>query len=682
MGSNYPSQIHSNLYPTYPPPYLPTDNSSKSWWFYIADFDNIELPTPLPDNGDNIVSNMLWLRDKWIPFPKIDQQVLEECYQKRQKEKSTLEESVAAVYANGRRKLWAVDVETLQMSPLYWNAAGIGPVPVRRATLIAMNSLVKDSEGGFPLPPKIDSQLMRTWNQHLDWIGEEDSRSKTPSPRGSPVSQIKSSINNLISEPGKRPTVEKLVPLDGLMEGFTLILRKGAPSVATLDFPNDGNSSSTSTADSSSNAGKDSSANPLVRLKAAASSKNNITKNLRLVRVIPDGIGHSEQSNVLFPPTELGKKLDNLYTSTPRHLILAVHGIGQTLAGKLGYSLVKDLHDFRSIASRILAEQKTSGNNSKKDASDESQSFEILPILWRDAIAKDLGVFDQRLSQITLSSVPALRNVTSDASIDVLLYMTPHYFQEILRAVRAEVQRVWRLFCRHNPGAEHLTRVSFIGHSLGSAIVADMLSIPVNQQEKYDGHFEFGMTNCFFALGSPLPLFLALKNIHYRGCLPNMPPTGGKDANIEDTSSDVVLNCHQIYNIFFPNDPVAYRLEPLLGVPLERLAYLKHPVMLPHRKNDVTSLVNRISTMGGNIFASSSSPKITTAKDSPLMIKYPQKTTYDPDGLLRFNIRGRVDFSVQELTLENSYLSAISCHFAYWSDEDVISFILKEINNY
>lgn len=67
---------------------------------------------------------------------------------------------------------------------------------------------------------------------------------------------------------------------------------------------------------------------------------------------------------------------------------------------------------------------------------------------------------------------------------------------------------------------------------------------------------------CFFAFGSPIAMFLAVRGIH--------------DINPEYQ----LPTCNKMFNIFHPYDPLAYRIEPLID---SRYQYVD-PVLIPHHK--------------------------------------------------------------------------------------------------
>ncbi|XP_039061235.1 phospholipase SGR2-like, partial [Hibiscus syriacus] len=77
----------------------------------------------------------------------------------------------------------------------------------------------------------------------------------------------------------------------------------------------------------------------------------------------------------------------------------------------------------------------------------------------------------------------------------------------------------------------------------------------------------------FFAVGSPLGVFLALRNIR-------IGLGKGQDYWDEENISEEMPACHQMFNIFHPFDPVAYRVEPLVC----KEYITKCPVIIPYHK--------------------------------------------------------------------------------------------------
>ncbi|MCD7466831.1 hypothetical protein HAX54_003865 [Datura stramonium] len=77
----------------------------------------------------------------------------------------------------------------------------------------------------------------------------------------------------------------------------------------------------------------------------------------------------------------------------------------------------------------------------------------------------------------------------------------------------------------------------------------------------------------FFAVGSPLGVFLSLRNVR-------IGIGKGKEYWEEDNIVEEMPACRQMFNIFHPFDPVAYRIEPLVCK-----EYLKkRPVIIPYHR--------------------------------------------------------------------------------------------------
>lgn len=77
----------------------------------------------------------------------------------------------------------------------------------------------------------------------------------------------------------------------------------------------------------------------------------------------------------------------------------------------------------------------------------------------------------------------------------------------------------------------------------------------------------------FFAVGSPLGVFLSLRNVR-------IGAGNGKDYWQDESITEEMPDCQQMLNIFHPYDPVAYRLEPLICKEDVR----KRPVFIPYHK--------------------------------------------------------------------------------------------------
>lgn len=228
------------------------------------------------------------------------------------------------------------------------------------------------------------------------------------------------------------------------------------------------------------------------------------------------------------------------------------------------------------------------------------------------------------LSDITLEGVPAVRNLITDLAMDVLLYQSG-YRGHIAGIVQKECNRIYKLFKQRNPSFKG--SVSLCGHSLGSAVLFDILCHQPDKlgpkehssaknsraaglsQELGDLRLDFECEN-FFSLGSPLALFQMLRGRTIAGRPTVKSDTAHNSLGVEgekesrlrtsmslDSSGDIgggdsmssfnptvaSPKCAELFNIFHPSDPISYRIEPLIS---SAMASMK-PQPLPYVKRSI-----------------------------------------------------------------------------------------------
>jgi DDHD domain len=82
------------------------------------------------------------------------------------------------------------------------------------------------------------------------------------------------------------------------------------------------------------------------------------------------------------------------------------------------------------------------------------------------------------LKGVTLNTIPALRAIANDVILDVLLYLTPNYCYDVLESVTDQIIALYKVFNKIYPDfAQNGGKSSIIGHSLGSVICWDLLSL-------------------------------------------------------------------------------------------------------------------------------------------------------------------------------------------------------------
>ncbi|KAI1389455.1 DDHD domain-containing protein [Hypoxylon trugodes] len=328
------------------------------------------------------------------------------------------------------------------------------------------------------------------------------------------------------------------------------------------------------------------------------------------------------------------------------HLILVTHGIGQLLGLRL--ESVNFVHDVNLLRKTIKAVYAHSADlktlNRESENGPGNCKIQVLPVCWRHLLdfpkrkekkgEKDIGDVAEdeddypSLEDITIEGVAFARSLISDLALDVLLYQSA-YREQIAEIVLKESNRIYKLFRERNP--EFKGKVHIIGHSLGSAIMFDILcrqrekSQPTEtlrnplrfwpSQERsepprdpHDLAFKFEVDD-FYCLGSPIGLFQMLKGrtIAARGkpnAAPSESPLDPDYAADPFFSSAINTDQHisaitglpfsvsspkvgQLFNIFHPSDPISYRLEPLIAPVMSSLK----PQTLPYTKKGIFGAV-------------------------------------------------------------------------------------------
>lgn len=393
-------------------------------------------------------------------------------------------------------------------------------------------------------------------------------------------------------------------------------------------------------------------------------------------------------------------EIEDAEPSSIDHLLLLCHGVGSACDMRFR-SVEEVVEDFRATSLQLV-------QSHYRNSYDQGvvSRVEVLPISWHATLhSGEMGV-DRRLSQITLDSIPRLRNFTNDTVLDVLFYTSPVFCQTITDTVCQELNRIYKLFRSRNPGFKG--GISLGGHSLGSVILYDLLchQTPGAQSPTRDSsdksyvngsagscqsHLQYPSLDfepdALYALGSPIAIFECIRGVESLGsdfCLPT---------------------CKNFFNIFHPYDPIAYRIEPLIN---SRLKELK-PYLIPHhkgRKRMHLELKDTMARVGADIKqklmeslrstwnkwkAQPTDGNLERVVEENLdreLLCDPSKEELakerelsTPEMLGRLNSGRRVDYVLQEAPLEmiNEYLFAMSSHVGYWESEDTMLLMLREI---
>jgi len=264
--------------------------------------------------------------------------------------------------------------------------------------------------------------------------------------------------------------------------------------------------------------------------------------------------------------------------------------------------------------------------------------------------------------------------------------------------------------------------VSIMAHSLGSVIAWDILahqncvqyeSIPSPETSYFTARSSFANLDSFetppsaipslsmqsqlssqqypqlnfpisnaFLLGSPLPLFLLIRQMN--------------------PSLDYTLpGCSNLFNIFHPYDPAAYRLEPLLH-PSNAKA---DPMLIPHWKTMGWRMQYKTKFLLKKLCEEAKTRREVLFKGIEHQIRnlglgldddaYGDNHNGDdhddfieeeqrPEKVKCGKLNGgrRVDYMLQEKEIENAneYVFALGAHSGYWDEKDLSLFVARELS--
>ncbi|PTB66609.1 hypothetical protein BBK36DRAFT_1201789 [Trichoderma citrinoviride] len=390
-------------------------------------------------------------------------------------------------------------------------------------------------------------------------------------------------------------------------------------------------------------------------------------------------------------------------------LVLVAHGIGQKIAERVeSYHFTHAVNGFRRLVDSEFQ------SPAVQEVLHNSQSrLMVLPLNWRLGLSfEDDGALQtgmggnkssaaQRFSlkDIEPNTIPAIRSMISDVMFDIPFYMS-HHKGKMIAALVAEANRVYRLWCRNNPGFAENGRVHLVAHSLGSVMAVEVLSrqptiappLDLSRPEPETNFFEFDTRNLFL-MGSPTGFFLLLE----RGAL--MPRRGRAKPGVDvsETMAENVggeqgmfgcLAVDNIYNILAREDPIAYFLngavDPVYAGSL-KTAYVP---------TASTSFFKSFGDAMRTVMGTTNNPSSLTTADSegrPPTVRLPSQLELEVHDFTReeiaekkaflLNDNGQIDWFLRSGggPLEIQYLNMLSAHSSYWSNTDFIRMLCYEI---
>jgi hypothetical protein len=386
-------------------------------------------------------------------------------------------------------------------------------------------------------------------------------------------------------------------------------------------------------------------------------------------------------------------------------LVLVAHGIGQKFAER-----VESFHFTHAInAFRRAVNLELQSDVVKSVLREDQRGIMVLPVNWRHILSledggpakegdKDAHSPDRfSLKDIEPDTIPAVRSMISDVMFDIPFYMS-HHKPKMIAALVGEANRVYRLWCRNNPGFSQTGRVHLIAHSLGSVMAVEVLSKQPTYVPRLDlslermpatDNFEFDTTNLFF-LGSPAGFFLLLDRgslIPRRARL--KPGADPSDAISHDVVGDVgtfgCLAVDNIYNILAREDPIAYLLngtiDPKYASSL-KVAYVP---------SAATSFFKSVGDAMRGMVGVAAASETPAASKKPPMNRLPSQLELEVHDFTReeiaekkaflLNDNGQIDYYLRSGggPLEIQYLNMLSAHTSYWVNQDLIRMLCTEI---
>lgn len=334
----------------------------------------------------------------------------------------------------------------------------------------------------------------------------------------------------------------------------------------------------------------------------------------------------------------------------------------------------------------------------------------VLPVNWRSKVSFEDGtpapdqVPEQNkfnLNDITPKSILAVREFVGDVLMDIPYYLS-HHKKKIVKAVSNEANRVFRLWCEHNPHfLENGGRVHIIAHSLGSAIALDILShqpdpsstldvqvdfrgrrMPSSSSLKHvpaDEKFDFDTHN-LFTCGSPGGFFLLLN----KSVL--LPRKGRLRADGQVVPEGIggeaghygCLAVDNVYNVLHMSDPIAYRLNPTVDV--EYASSLKTAFVPSAQKTFLSSLRSVLPIAQGPI--PRLPPPINRLPSTVELETHNfSREEYAEKRMYLLNDNGQIDYflAAGSGTLENQYLNMLGSHSSYWYNRDFARMVVLEV---
>lgn len=387
---------------------------------------------------------------------------------------------------------------------------------------------------------------------------------------------------------------------------------------------------------------------------------------------------------------------DRYSTPTVSDLVFVIHGIGQKLSERVdSYHFTHAINGLRREFNVELSSEAVKGNLKS------NTGMMVLPVNWRLTVSfnddhrEDSDGKEFALENITPDTLPAIRSIISDVMLDIPYYMS-HHKGKMIAAVMREANRVYRLWCRNNPGFREHGRVHLVAHSLGSVMAMEILSnqpthvsldADFEKTKPSEKIFEFNTTN-LFCCGSPGGFFLLLNNARLIPRAGRSKPGMEADGNGPNITAESQYGClavDNVYNVLNRNDPISYLMNA--SVDADYAASLQTATV-------PSASLSWLSRMGTSLRWASLGPDPYTAKnipERPTVSHMPSTVELETHNFTReevaekrmhlLNENGQIDYHLASGggPLEIQYLSMLSAHSSYWLSRDFVRFLVVEV---
>ena len=184
----------------------------------------------------------------------------------------------------------------------------------------------------------------------------------------------------------------------------------------------------------------------------------------------------------------------------------------------------------------------------------------------------------------------------------------------------------------------------------------------------------------FFAIGSPLAIFVSLRNLDeyidsaHKSCQSLLP----------------YEICKRFYNIFHPADPVTYRIEPIVSQIYSQVKPLTIENASSKPSDEAITLAmgpylpkipeNTTSSTFSRFFSRNSSKQIKQISLDTIDKEFCLED--DSSVINHEKLTERLDFALKEGMLQSSHLNFLTAHTGYWESRETILFMLLQIFNF